>query len=136
MSAPVFRAARLDDLAAIVAMLADDDLGRGREGATVSAEYVQAFADIERSKDNTLIVAEIDGRVAGCLQLTIIPGLSRQGAKRALIESVRVASGTRGQGLGEKLMQHAIANAPAPWMAQTTQNQLERVRRLLATARS
>jgi len=41
-----------------------------------------------------------------------------------------------GDNSGEKLMQTAIANAPAPWMAQTTQSQLERVRRLLATARS
>jgi hypothetical protein len=41
-----------------------------------------------------------------------------------------------GDNTGEELMQKAIASAPAPWMAQTTQSQLERVRRLLATARS
>jgi N-acetylglutamate synthase-like GNAT family acetyltransferase len=113
MTSVSFRAARLDDLAAIVALLADDDLGKAREqaGATVSTEYVRAFAEIERSHDNTLIVAEADGRVAGCLQLTIIPGLSRQGARRALIESVRVASWTRGQGLGAQMMQHAIDEA-------------------------
>jgi hypothetical protein len=37
---------------------------------------------------------------------------------------------------GEELMQTAIAAAPAPWMAQTTQSQLARLRGLLATARS
>jgi hypothetical protein len=37
---------------------------------------------------------------------------------------------------GEELMQAAIASAPAPWMAQTTQSQLARLRSLLATAHS
>ena len=41
-----------------------------------------------------------------------------------------------GDSSGEELMQPAIANAPAPWMAQTTQSQLARLRSLLATARS
>ena len=41
-----------------------------------------------------------------------------------------------GDNSGEALMQEAIASAPAPWMAQTTQSQLDRLRRLLATARS
>ena len=41
-----------------------------------------------------------------------------------------------GDSSGEELMQKAIASAPAPWMAKTTQDQLERLRRLLAAARS
>src|SRR5208282_5701031 len=39
---------------------------------------------------------------------------------------------TLGVSSGVELMQTAIASAPAPWMAQTTQSQLERVQRLLA----
>lgn len=111
MSAAAFREARKSDLAAIVAMLADDDLGRGREMADVTAEYARAFDDVAASPDNRLIVAEQDGRVVGCLQLTIIPGLSRQGAKRGLIEAVRVAADARGDGLGETMLRHAIALA-------------------------
>ena len=41
-----------------------------------------------------------------------------------------------GDNSGEEVMQKAIASAPAPWMAKTTQSQLERLRRLLAAARS
>lgn len=115
MSALSFREAKEADLPAIVAMLADDELGRGREKASSIADsaYVRAFADIQNSSDSRIIVAERDGSVVATLQLTIIPGLSRQGAKRGQIEAVRVASVTRGEGVGEKLMQHAIALARA-----------------------
>ena len=46
--------------------------------------------------------------MAGCVQLTVIPGLSRRGLKRGLIEGVRIHSAERGKGLGERLIRHAI----------------------------
>jgi GNAT superfamily N-acetyltransferase len=115
MSALRFREAKETDLAAIVAMLADDDLGRGREkaGAELSPAYRNAFAEIASSSANRILVAERDGAIVGTLQLTLIPGLSRQGAKRGLIEAVRVASDARGGGVGEALVKHAIALAKA-----------------------
>lgn len=111
MSGLVFRDARESDLPAIIAMLADDDLGRGREkaGSEVSPVYRQAFADLKVSPANRIIVAERNGAVIGCMQLTIIPGLARQGAKRGLIEAVRVAAAARGAGIGEAMIRHAIA---------------------------
>jgi len=51
--------------------------------------------------------------VVGCLQLTFIPGLSRLGAERAQIESVRIAASQRGSGLGRKLIEEAVAQARA-----------------------
>ena len=113
MSTLVFREAREDDLPRLVAMLADDDLGRGREnsGPDLSPAYRKAFAEISSSSANRILVAESDGAVVGTLQLTVIPGLSRQGAKRGLIEAVRVASDARGGGIGEKLVRHAIGVA-------------------------
>jgi len=54
-----------------------------------------------------------DGAVVGCLQLCILPGLSSQGASRALIEDVRVASHCRSRGIGEQMVQWAIAEARA-----------------------
>ena len=115
MSALQFRAAREADLPAIVAMLADDELGREREkaGAEPSPAYRKAFAEISSSGANRIVVAVRDDVVVGTLQLTIIPGLTRQGAKRGLIEAVRVASDARSGGVGEALMQHAIALAKA-----------------------
>src|SRR5699024_5991245 len=57
------------------------------------------------------ILAVEHQKVIGCLQLTIIPGLARLGAKRAQIEGVRVDRDYRGKEVGEKLVQTAIAIA-------------------------
>ena len=107
------RLAARDDLQAIVNLLTDDELGRGREisGGPLAPCYTAAFAAIERDPNNELAVLELDGAVVGCLQLTFIPGLSRQGATRAQIESVRVAASLRGKGLGRQLFVWAIARA-------------------------
>ena len=40
--------------------------------------------------------------------MSFIPGLSRRGAWRGLIESVRIASGFRGQRLGEQMIRWAV----------------------------
>ena len=106
----IFRDALAEDVPAIVAMLADDSLGRGREGAPMDA-YLAAFAEIAANPRETLIVGEIDGRVVACCQLTILSGLSRGGARRALVEAVRVAGDLRGQGLGAALMAEAERRA-------------------------
>jgi len=116
MSNLIYRQANQDDLADIIRLLADDPLGATREDIPAAAEqptkaYKDAFADIQNDPRNELIVLELDGDVAGCLQLTYIPGLSRRGAERAQIESVRVKSDLRGQGLGQKLFQWAIDRA-------------------------
>jgi ribosomal protein S18 acetylase RimI-like enzyme len=109
------RPARRDDVPAIVALLADDPLGRQRETASnpLPAAYWAAFDDIAAQGGNHLIVAERAGAVVGCLQLTVIPGLSRHGMKRGLIEAVRVAAACRGLGVGERLIRQAIATARA-----------------------
>jgi GNAT superfamily N-acetyltransferase len=44
----------------------------------------------------------------GTLQLTIIPGLSRRGATRSIIEAVRIHADERGSGLGTQLIEWAI----------------------------
>lgn len=113
-SAPVaFRTARRDDLDAIVAMLADDDISRTRSGhvAHVTPAITAAFDEIERDPNNELIVGEQDGAIVASFQLTYIPGLSRGGMRRAQIESVRVRGDLRGHGIGEQLMAAAIDRA-------------------------
>ena len=113
MMRATFRRARADDLPAIVAMLADDTLGRTREspGLPLDARYLAAFAAIDADPNQMLVIAECEGAVVGCQQISFIPGLGRRGAWRALIEAVRVASGMRGQGLGQQLIEYAIAEA-------------------------
>lgn len=109
------RPARREDVAAIVAMLADDHLGRARERVEdpLPAVYYEAFERIERDQNLTLVVAESEGRVVGCLQLAILPGISTQGGIRGLLEDVRVASDCRSRGIGEQLVQWAVAEAKA-----------------------
>jgi GNAT superfamily N-acetyltransferase len=110
-----FRAARREDVARIVELLADDPLGAGRErfGDPLPASYYAAFDRIEASGGNILTVAELDGAVVGCLQMTFIPGLSNQGADLALIEGVRVDTALRSQGLGAALIEWALDAARA-----------------------
>jgi ribosomal protein S18 acetylase RimI-like enzyme len=110
-----FRAATTEDLPAILAMLMDDALGKLREdlGPPLNPRYLEAFAAIERDPNQLLAVADQDGLVAGCLQLTFIPGLSRTGMWRGQIEAVRIASSLRGSGVGKAMMQWAIEQCRA-----------------------
>jgi len=107
------RPARREDVAAIVAMLADDHLGRARERVEdpLPAVYYEAFARVDNNPNLQLVVAESEGKVVGCLQLAILPGISSQGGIRGLLEDVRVASDCRSRGIGEQLVQWAIAEA-------------------------
>jgi ribosomal protein S18 acetylase RimI-like enzyme len=110
------RRARRDDVAIIVAMLADDPLGSGRERLEdpLPPCYFRAFETLDRDPNIQLVVAEEQGgAVIGCLQLCVLPGLSSQGASRGLIEDVRVASDRRSRGIGEQLVQWAVTEARA-----------------------
>lgn len=115
MSEPVFRRAEQSDLKAIVAMLADDVLGRQREDTRLPAAdaYVQAFQAIDADPNQFLAVAELDGAVVGTLQISFMPGLSHQGAWRGEIEAVRIARTARGAGLGRRMMEWAIEQCRA-----------------------
>lgn len=105
-----FRRAHRDDLVKIVALLADDQLGRAREelGPPIASQYEAAFLAIDQDPNQLLAVAEDGDEVVGCLQLSFIPGLSRVGMWRGQIESVRIASSRRGGGLGKLFFAWAI----------------------------
>jgi GNAT superfamily N-acetyltransferase len=106
-----FREATAADLPTIVAILADDDLGRGREDASLPVDdaYIRAFHAIVTDPHQHFILAEISGSIVGFFQLSLIPGLSRRGAWRGNIESVRVVKSLRGNGIGREMLRHAIA---------------------------
>lgn len=110
----VLRRARRADVPAIVALLVDDPLGRGREGADVAEglePYLTAFDAIEADPAHLLVVAESSGEVIGTMQLTVIPGLSRRGTTRAQVEAVRVRADHRGHGLGARMIEWAVDEA-------------------------
>jgi GNAT superfamily N-acetyltransferase len=109
------RRAVATDLPALVALLADDPLGRSREAVRGEeaelAPYRRAFALLDEDPGQLLVVA-VDGEdVVGTFQLSFIPGLARRGALRAQIEAVRVRADHRGRGLGAAMIGWAVDEA-------------------------
>lgn len=107
-----WRLATRDDVAAVVALLADDALGTTRESADL-APYLAAYDVMQGEGGNQLIVGEAGGRVVATYQLTFISGLSLKATRRAQVESVRVAADLRSRGIGAALMADAEARARA-----------------------
>lgn len=109
------REATRTDVPAVVALLADDDLGAQREqpGEPLADGYWSAWDAIASDPSHTLVVLEDEdgGGIVGCLQLTLLPHLTFVGGWRAQIEAVRIASDRRGEGLGRQLFDWAIAEA-------------------------
>ncbi len=94
----------------LVALLANDPLGSTREDASIPLHpsYRSAFDAIMADKNQFLLVALIDQKVVGTLQLSFIPGLAHLGAWRGQIEAVRVHQDHRGSGLGRAMFEWAI----------------------------
>ena len=111
---PTLRPARIDDVRAIVELLAADQLGATRDGADDDEglePYRRAFEAIDADPAHLLLVAESGGEIVATMQLSFLPGLARRGALRAQIEAVRVRVDQRGSGLGGELMIWAIEEA-------------------------
>lgn len=108
-----FRKATEQDLLSIVAMMADDILGKERENFQdpLPKEYVEAFKKIDSDRNQELVVLEEDGEIIGTLQLTFIQYLNRRGGLRAQIESVMIRKDKRGLGLGKSMFEWAINRA-------------------------
>jgi GNAT superfamily N-acetyltransferase len=109
----IFRDATEADLESVVALLAEDRLGQGRERPDDMAPYAAAFAQIAADPNNALVVGEIEGRIVATYQITLIPNVSLRATKRAQIEGVRVSADLRGQGVGAALISDAEARARA-----------------------
>ena len=106
----IFRKAKIEDIDAIVAMIADDELGAKREDyrQPLPKVYLDAFQNINQDANQELIVVENEGEIIGCSQLTFIQYLTYQGGIRAQIEGVRIHKDFRSQGIGKKLFEWAI----------------------------
>ena len=109
------RIATRADVPAVLTLLADDDISRARGFGTVPEEadaaVWAAFEAIAADDRNELIVATEDDEVIGTCQLTFIPGLSRGGAERLLIEAVRIRSDQRGRSRGGELIRWTVERA-------------------------
>jgi len=109
-----FRRATINDIPAIVNMLADDKLGRERENLQrpLAEAYALAFRKIDTDKNQELMLIENENnQILGTFQLTYIQYLTYQGGKRAQIEAVRIRKDKRGIGLGKTMFKWAINKA-------------------------
>jgi GNAT superfamily N-acetyltransferase len=105
------RTAELHDVAAIVQLLAADQLGATRESDADLRPYLDAFAAIDADAAHLLVVAVSGAEVVATLQLSFLPGLARRGALRAQIEAVRVAADHRNSGVGAAMVTWAVDEA-------------------------
>ena len=105
--AVTLRRAVPSDAAALIALLADDPISAARGDVAADEDrslYEAALLSILNDATNDLLVAEATGEVIGTFQLTLIPGMARRGARRLLVEAVRVRSDQRSSGLGSAMM--------------------------------
>ncbi len=113
MDGIVFRQATAADLPALLSLLVDDAVAQARGGyaAEATPSVRAAFDEIARDPNNELWLGELGGAIVAMLQLTLIPGLSRGGMRRALVEAVRVRADLRSRGVGAALMAHVEQRA-------------------------
>lgn len=102
-----FDRAEPSDIDAILSLLRDDPLGAVRETGSIEV-YREAFAELQNDPNQLLCVVKDQSEVVGTMQITLIPGLARAGARRGLIEAVRVARHRRSEGIGDFMFQWAI----------------------------
>jgi len=109
-----FRKACKEDVSKIVAMLADDALGKTRENfqEPLPNDYVKAFEQINADANQELMIVENEqSEIIGTLQLSFIQYLTYRGGIRAQIEAVRIRKDQRGLGIGKVLFEWAIKRA-------------------------
>jgi GNAT superfamily N-acetyltransferase len=90
--------------------------------------YLAGFDAIDSDPGEELHVAEFEGRVVGTIQITYCQTLVHRGRLRATLESVHVAPGMRGRGVGATMVMQSIALAKArgAGVVQLTSNKLRR----------
>jgi GNAT superfamily N-acetyltransferase len=110
------RRAASADADAVIALLADDPISSSRGDVADAADrplYTRALEEILAEPSNDLLVVDLDGTVVATLQLTSIPGMARRGARRLLVEAVRVRHDLRSTGIGSAVMRW-VTDAAAP----------------------
>lgn len=107
------RRAKKEDIKPIIAMWATDknSIGLEKNDPELSPNYLDAFNTISEDANQYLMVIEDKGEVVGSLHLSIIQYLFRHARIVALLEAVIVKEERRGQGIGEMLVEWAVAKS-------------------------
>ncbi|WP_349827540.1 GNAT family N-acetyltransferase [Brevibacterium litoralis] len=112
------RRAAEEDIDAIVGFLGADPVSSGRGDGNVEDNgplYRAAFHAILADPGNDLVVLDEteSGEMIGTLQLTLIPGMTRRGTTRLLIEGVHLSGEHHSRGLGTAFMRW-VTDVAAP----------------------
>lgn len=111
MSVLLVRAARAEDLEAVVDLLREDVIREVDESGEPASSYRAAFEEIRAEAHQDLLVGEVDGEVVATAQVAWVRQLTYVGGLMCQLESVRVRSDRRGEGLGRQLVEHVVARA-------------------------
>lgn len=115
MQAPAItiRQAREEDVAAIVALLAADDIGGHGDTTdeTARADYLDAFRTLQQTPHETLYVAECDGEIVGTFQTLLTTTLTGRGGTSMIIEAVQTRADMRGRGIGGQMIGFCLEEA-------------------------
>jgi len=103
------RDAGAGDLPRLVSLLADGSLTGGEDPGRLDA-YRDALAEMTRA-GHRVLVAEVDGQVAGMCQVIFFRHLQHNGGRCAELESVHVDGALRGRGVGTALVSAAVEAA-------------------------
>ncbi|WAT18732.1 GNAT family N-acetyltransferase [Aurantiacibacter sp. MUD11] len=111
MNELTYREASMADLPFLDALIEADEVAAARDIAPPDnhGQQQEAMRAIEADPNHELWIVELDGTPVASFQLSYLPGVSRKGAWRGQIESVRVTPELRGKGVGAAMMRWAIA---------------------------
>lgn len=109
----VIREAREEDVPALAALFAADEIGGHGDTTDEAAlpDYLAAFRAIAMSPNETLYVAELDGTVVGTFQTAVLTKLVGRGAVSMVIEAVQTREDMRGRGIGAIMIRYCIEEA-------------------------
>lgn len=107
-SSVLVRRARPADLDGILALYGELAGGRTTAAPSGFEESQPLIGDILADSSRHLIVAIVDGRVAGTADLLVVANLTHHGKPWAVVENIIVMEELRRSGLGSKLVGHLI----------------------------
>ncbi|MEQ1660463.1 MAG: GNAT family N-acetyltransferase [Hylemonella sp.] len=107
----VMRQAQTGDLPAVLDLYAQPGLDDGRVLSEEDAQVL--FAEFARYPNYRLFVAcdERGGAIVGSYALLVMHNLAHRGTPSAIAEDVVVAPDRQGQGIGRRMMAHAMEQA-------------------------
>jgi GNAT superfamily N-acetyltransferase len=95
----------------VVALLDEDAIREVAEDYSDLTPYADAMAEIVGADHSTVLVGELDGQVVATAQVTWQRRMMYGAGLVCQVESVRVASSRRGNGLGAELLGWIVADA-------------------------